>query len=192
MKKAIKKNLDKFKEKQIGVENFKIFKRLSNKQSTLIPNGYVKAIDVKTDSADKKQIIKRRKSSIISNYINKGITEDDKNYKKENLKIKRRNSNKKFTKFDNNEFDFVQEIINQNQKLKDEFILPEIKPLNPYKDKNERKYDLNENQNLEIQLVYSNLKDKIREELNHKHGNLRNNLKLKNNPKSNHINFEEN
>lgn len=38
MKKKVKYNLEKFKEKQLSIDNFRIFKRLSNQQACYFPN----------------------------------------------------------------------------------------------------------------------------------------------------------
>ena len=177
MKKSIKKNLDQFKAKQIGYENFSLFKRLSNKQSTLIPNIFEKIMDAQNDIKPNKQSIKRRRNSSISNSTINENSENDQDKKTENKVIKRKNSKKKAYKIAQKGSDFDKEIIKFNQINKNEkIILPEIKPIKAVVDENYKRFELNNNQRLEIQIVYKNLRDKISNEIVKMHPNLRNPL----------------
>jgi len=75
MKKSIKKNLDKFKEKQICKENFDMFKRLSNQQSSFLPKIFNTSENVKNNNH---KIIKRRDSSKSKN-VNSTVESYSKN-----------------------------------------------------------------------------------------------------------------
>lgn len=158
MKKVIKKNLDKFKEKQIWIENFNMFKRLSNKQSSLIPNIINKNYNAESDTNSKNHSLKRRKSSSISNRIS-FVNENNEKYKE-----------------NNNDYEGAGEkrnLKNDSEKLKmEEVILPNLKlnSKSPSGDKDFNKLSINNNyNNLEMSLDYKNLKEKISKVLDSKH-----------------------
>lgn len=114
MKKSIKKNLDRFKEKQICKENFDMFKRLSNQQSSFLPKIFNTSENIKNN-----QKIVRRKDSSISKNIN-STNESDKQNEYTNSKNKRLRK-KSYT--NEEEFDQFDQTDNTD---KNDLILPNI------------------------------------------------------------------
>ena len=162
MKRVIKKNLDKFKEKQIGVENFNMFKRLSNQQSSLSPKIIKINSEAEGDTKSKKHL-NEQKTSSISNIISI-LNEDIEGY-----------NDKKFSDVQENKKKNLKKKILNNRDP--HLILPHINSHSKASAANENCKIINVKNNynnLEIHVDYYDLKNKISDELDSKHSRLKN------------------
>jgi len=184
MKKNIKKNLDRFKEKQISFENFNMFKRLSSQQSLLVP----KVILNTNDSNNRNKILSRghsAKNSITNN------TNDSDEF----------NTNKKSYRKSNKKKSIVSFVIDldktnssrQNSPLNNnKVILPIIRKKVIFSPKGRDSY--NDAKKLDYKIMYSNRKENTGDEYYKQietYQTSKNYVRKRNKSEVNYIKFED-